>query len=89
MNDIEMIADALREIGTHLKYLGNGDASTTMGAIEAHGKFTSEAIQTQAAAIGELAQSVCQASESLDEIAVALRDGLSKIAAAISREVPR
>ena len=31
----EKVADALQAIGTHLKYLGNGNAASQMGAIEA------------------------------------------------------
>ena len=34
---IMRLALAAENIGVHLKYLGNGDAATTMGAIEAFG----------------------------------------------------
>jgi hypothetical protein len=47
------IANGLNAIAYQLKYLGNGNASTHMGAIEAHGKFVSEALERIASAIEE------------------------------------
>ena len=49
-------AEALSRIATQLKYLGNGDAGTPMGAIEAHGKFMSDAIRDGFAQLGEVIQ---------------------------------
>lgn len=34
MNTEQQIAEALDAIAIHIKYLGNGDAGTTMGAVE-------------------------------------------------------
>ena len=45
------IADALGSIATQLKYLGTGDAGTSMGAIEAHAVMVREAF-------GEVASSI-------------------------------
>jgi hypothetical protein len=36
------LADAQRAIATHIKYLGTGDAATTMGAIEFLGAHIGE-----------------------------------------------
>lgn len=55
---LDAIADALKACATHLKYLGNGDAATTMGAIEAHGVMVKEAGENIAEAIRELASAI-------------------------------
>jgi hypothetical protein len=44
------VADALKEIAHALDRLGNGDAMTSMGAMEAHGKTVSDAIHALAQA---------------------------------------
>ena len=36
------IAEAIEDVAVALKYLGNGDAATTMGAIEALGTILGE-----------------------------------------------
>jgi hypothetical protein len=46
----EWISEQLGSIGTHLKYLGTGDAATTMGAIEFLGSHLGKAL-TEAASI--------------------------------------
>ena len=48
---IRMIADALDDIAKALHALGNGNAFTPMGAMEAHGKVTSDAMHAIEAAI--------------------------------------
>jgi hypothetical protein len=47
------LADAQAATATHLKYLGNGNAVTTMGAIEAFGMHIGEKIDALTAAISE------------------------------------
>ena len=56
------LVDAITQVGTALKYaakwLGNGDAASPMGAIEAHGKAIIDAGENIAAAIRELAEAI-------------------------------
>ena len=73
------IAQALNSIAIQLSNLGNGNAATNMGAIEAHGKFTSEALSEIATANNQIAgalDNIAQAIEihgnSLDNIADAI-----------------
>ena len=61
-NLADAIARAGDRIGVWLKHLGNGDASGETGAIEAHGKYTSEAIDRVASAIDGLAQAIRDAA---------------------------
>ena len=51
---IMQLALAAQNIATQLKYLGNGDASTTMGAIEAFGMHIGDKLEAMTAAISEL-----------------------------------
>ena len=56
------IVDAIAQVGGALrcaaKWLGNGDAATPMGAIEAHGKAIADASENIAGAIRELAEAI-------------------------------
>ena len=56
------LVDALSQIATNIfiagKWLGNGDAATDMGALEAHGKAILDASETIAGAINNLADAV-------------------------------
>lgn len=52
------VADALCEIAATLQRLGNGDAATPMGAIEALGKRLGEGLNSVAEAINNLASAV-------------------------------
>jgi hypothetical protein len=54
------IASALQSVAVQLKYLGNGDASTTMGAIEALGVHLGEKIQNAGNYVAEAIQSIEQ-----------------------------
>jgi hypothetical protein len=54
------IASALQSVAIQLKYLGNGDASTTMGAIEALGTHLGEKIQNAGNYVAEAIQSIEQ-----------------------------
>lgn len=47
------LASAQESVAIHLKYLGNGDAATTMGAIEAFGKHIGEKLDDLTTAIAE------------------------------------
>jgi methyl-accepting chemotaxis protein len=98
MNDYEDIEvpDALLRIAMQLKYLGNGDAGTTMGAIEAHGKFVSDAISTGVSDIAQAirhgadvqAEALHQQAGEYNEIAGALdriAEALQAIATAMTR----
>jgi hypothetical protein len=49
------LEEALTDIGVHLKYLGNGDAATTMGAIENLAVQIKEGFENLASALRELA----------------------------------
>lgn len=52
------IAAALESIATQLKYLGNGNAATQMGAIEGLGAVTKEAFEALSSAVHEIAESL-------------------------------
>lgn len=47
------VANAQADTATHLKYLGNGDAATPMGAIEAFGAHIGEKLDAIAVALVE------------------------------------
>lgn len=47
------LAEAQQRLAVHVKYLGNGDASTTMGAIEAFGMHIGEKLDALTTAIQE------------------------------------
>lgn len=48
------IAEALESISTQLKYLGNGNASTSMGAIEGMAMQIKDGLETIGSAIHEI-----------------------------------
>ncbi len=50
--------DKVEDIGCALKWLGNGDAATNLGAIEAHGIQIEKAGQAIADAISDLADAI-------------------------------
>lgn len=47
------LAKAQRSLATHVKYLGNGDASTHFGAIEAFSMHLGEKLDSMTAAIAD------------------------------------
>lgn len=59
-NSDENVFTALQEVAVALKYLGNGDAGTPMGGLEALGLCIKEAGEQIAGAISELAQAIEQ-----------------------------
>lgn len=63
-SDGDKIADALNNIATSLNYLGNGSASTPLGALESHSMKLAEAIESAATTL----------SISLDGLAEAIRE---------------
>jgi len=60
--DLGALAEALNTIGTHLKYLGVGDAGTTMGAVEFLAVKNYEGALAIAEALESLASAVGSAS---------------------------
>jgi methyl-accepting chemotaxis protein len=91
-NDDDQIAKAIETLAVHVKYLGVGDAATTMGAIEylatkvgesgheiARGLGNlAEAVQEAASALGEIADAVKEKNNKLGEIADAIEDAATK-----------
>jgi hypothetical protein len=63
----EAIADALGTVARSIDCLGNGDASTPMGAIEALGKVLADQIRQISSALFDVA-------EGLHDIAEAIRE---------------
>lgn len=64
-NVVDVIAGAGYNIARAIRLLGNADASTPMGGLEAHGKTVLEAGDNIAGAISELAQAVNSLAEKL------------------------
>lgn len=54
----ERLVEAVMRVGTHLKYLGTGDAGTTMGAIEYLAKETKEASERIAEGLHAIAEAI-------------------------------
>jgi hypothetical protein len=72
------IAGALHAVADRLRYLGNGDASTHMGAIEAHSKHMGEMMEMCSEAVsGALEAGSSNVAEALYTMADAIkkRDG--------------
>ena len=57
-NIVDVIHQLGRDIVYAAKWLGNGDAATPMGALEAHGKAVLDGCADVASAIRELAEAV-------------------------------
>lgn len=58
MDDENEVADALRAIARSINNLGNGDAATPMGGLEALGKVVSESLDNVASALREVAEAI-------------------------------
>jgi len=56
--DDTSVAEALTSIAVHLKYLGTGDAATTMGAIEFLAKEVKEGTERIADALTAIADAI-------------------------------
>jgi methyl-accepting chemotaxis protein len=84
-NDTDQIAQAIKALAVHVKYLGVGDAATTMGAIEflatkvdESGTGIAEALGALATAVQEVAEAMKATNGKLNEIADAIEDAASK-----------
>ncbi len=70
------LVDALARIGDAihhgLKYLGNADASTPMGALEAHGKAIIDAGESIAGSVTAVADAIDRHADAVNELARAL-----------------
>lgn len=58
MEDENELADALRAIARSITLLGNADAATPMGGLEALGKVLSESIDGLSAAMRDVADAI-------------------------------
>ncbi len=54
------ITDAVSDVGRALRLLGNADASTPMGALEAHGKAMLEASENIASGLRGIADAISE-----------------------------
>ena len=77
-DDPDPVADAINNLATQIKYLGNGDASTSMGGMEALGLEIKNAGSAVAAAIHDLAAAQREVAFSNNELAQALIDSKNK-----------
>ena len=62
-NLVDAISQVANAIRYGAKWLGNGEADTPMGALEAHGKAIIDASETIAGAIRELADAIREARQ--------------------------
>jgi hypothetical protein len=62
-NLVDVVHELAQAVRSGLKWLGTGDAMTTMGAIEAHGVMVKEAAATIASALGDLASAIRETHE--------------------------
>jgi hypothetical protein len=70
----DQVAIAIQALATHVKYLGAGDAASTMGAIEFLAVKITEAGKLIASAISELAASNRGIAEAIAKTAPTHRD---------------
>lgn len=75
-DDGRTLVEALDGVGRRLRELGNGDAATAMGALEAHGQAVLDAAET-------LRREVAGVAEALETVAAALREGFAALADAL------
>lgn len=83
---VSAIAEALSSISLQLKYLGNGDAATPMGAIEAFGVCFLQGCGEIASSVNNLADSVRQGCERVAECIpepIQTNDGMESVSKAI------
>ena len=72
-DEVDRLLSAFEGIARQLKNLGNADASTPMGAIEAHGKAVDDAAERLAGEIDEVATRLGDVAEALEHIADAIK----------------
>ncbi len=59
MDDEEdSLAEAIQSVARSIRDLGNGDAATHMGGLEALGKVLSESIEILASAMNDIAEAI-------------------------------
>jgi methyl-accepting chemotaxis protein len=72
------IAEALESVARELKYLGNGNAGGTMGAIEFHAKTTGDAMDRIADAIqlhgSNINSGLTSVANAIEHLAEAIND---------------
>jgi hypothetical protein len=80
------IAAAIKTLAIHVKYLGVGDAGTTMGALEFLATQIREgdtaialALETLASAVEKLAAAANEGNNKLSEIAESIADAVSEL----------
>jgi hypothetical protein len=62
-DEVEQFLESISNIAVHLKYLGNGNAASEMGAIEHLGVCFLEGMKTVAEAIDGLADAIREQKE--------------------------
>lgn len=72
MDDEHDVAEALVSIARAIHRLGNADAATAMGGLEAHGMTMHEGLLAIASALNEVARALSEISVSLDQVADAI-----------------
>jgi hypothetical protein len=72
----DQIADAIKTLAVHVKYLGVGNAATPMGAIE----YLATQIREGSLALQSLAGAAGKIASAIEELAAALREGNGKLA---------
>jgi hypothetical protein len=60
--------DALDRVARALRDLGNGNAATSMGAIEAHGKATLDSASLIADGLGSVARAIERLAEAVERM---------------------
>ena len=63
--DVDVIAEALDGIASQLKWLGTGDAATTLGAVEAHAVLLKDELRGLSSSVMEAGEGIAKAIESL------------------------
>jgi len=66
-NLVDTMYEVAAAIRSGLRNLGNGDAATSMGALEAHGKAVWEGAEMIAGAIGDLATAIREHTEAVQQ----------------------
>lgn len=77
------IAEALDNVGEALRYLGNGNASTPMGAIEGLAMQVRDGAREIAGAMPDLSFEFSKLSEAIENAGENIKEGLADLASAI------
>lgn len=68
------VAEGLMAVASAIRALGNADAATPMGGLEAHGKVIEEAGDRIGEAAESIAQAISDLASSMDNVARAIRE---------------